>query len=363
MKAAILEQYDGTFRILETRIDDPRGREVLVQVKASGLCHTDLHLAETDYGVPLPALFGHEISGVVKGVGPDVRDFAVGDHVVGSPIQYCGHCRSCLQGRTYICDTPGETLRGAAEPPRLSYQGSPVTPVFGTAGFAEFALIHENQLAAVPKELPFPQACLLGCSCITGAGAAINTAGVKPGETVAVIGIGGVGLNVLAGARLVGASRIVAIDMQPSKEALSRKFGATDFIDARHTDTVAAVRALIGGGADHVFEAIGLKTTSEQAIKMARRGGGAYFIGVHKPNSPIALDVFADLLNQQVTIKGVLMGSTNIKRDIPMYADLYLQGRFNLDDLISREISISEINDAYRDLKLGALARSVITSF
>jgi S-(hydroxymethyl)glutathione dehydrogenase/alcohol dehydrogenase len=363
MKAAVLNKIAATFEVEDIEIDKPKGREVLVEVKASGLCHSDLHMAENDFGVPLPAVFGHELAGIVKEIGPDVREFRVGDHVVGSLIQYCGHCEACLDGRTYQCAHPEETLRAAEDGQRLTRDGAPLTPVFGTAAFAEYALVHENQLARVPDELPFPQASILGCGCVTGAGAAINTADVKPGDTVAVIGVGGVGLNVISGARLAGAGRIIAIDTQPAKEALARKFGATDFIDATDGNAVKAVRALTGGGVDHAFEVIGLKSTSEQSIKMARKGGGAYLIGVHKPNAPINVDVLVDLITNQVTVKGVYMGSTNIKHDIPMYADLYLRGRFNLDDLISKEINIAEINDAYQELKKGAIARSVITSF
>ncbi len=233
MKAAILNSLDGTFQIEEIDIDAPRGREVLVEVKASGLCHSDLHFAEQDFGVPLPAVLGHELAGVVLAIGPEVREFVVGDHVVGSLIQFCGHCRACIGGRTYQCTHPEETLRDDPDHVhRLTRNGEGVAQVFGTGAFAERALVHENQLAKVPKELPFAQASLLGCGTITGAGAAINTASVRPGDTVAVIGIGGVGLNVISGAQLAGAARIVAIDMQPKKEELARKFGATDFIDA-----------------------------------------------------------------------------------------------------------------------------------
>lgn len=363
MKAAVLNAISGKFDIENIHIAAPEGREVLIQVKASGLCHSDLHMAESDFGVPLPAVFGHELAGIVKEVGPDVREFAVGDHVVASLVQFCGHCDACLGGRTYQCRHPGETLRAPGEAPRLDKDGKPVTQVFGTAGFAEQALVHENQLAKVPKEIPFAQACILGCGTVTGAGAAINTAGIKPGDSVVVIGVGGVGLNVISGARLAGAAQIIAVDMQPKKEALARKFGATDFVNAGNGDSVEAVRALSNGGVDHAFEVIGLKSTSEQAVQMAKLGGGAYMIGVHKPGSAIAVDVLADLISRQVTVKGVYMGSSNIKHDIPMYADLYLQGRFNLDDLISREIKLADINDAYEELKGGAIARSVITSF
>ncbi|MBB5733915.1 S-(hydroxymethyl)glutathione dehydrogenase/alcohol dehydrogenase [Altererythrobacter atlanticus] len=364
MKAAILNNLDGTFQIEEIEIDEPRDHEVLVEVKASGLCHSDLHFAETDFGVPLPAVLGHELAGVVIAIGPEVREFEIGDHVVGSLIQFCGHCKACQAGRTWQCTRPEQTLRAdEGDHPRLCRHGAPVTQVFGTGAFAEKALVHENQLAKVPRELPFAQASLLGCGTITGAGAAINTASVRPGDTVAVIGIGGVGLNVISGAKLAGAGRIIAVDMQSKKEELARRFGATDFIDASTSDSVEAVRSLIPGGVDHVFEVVGIKSTSEQAIRMARKGGGAYLIGVHAPTSTIDVNVTVDLLTNQVDIRGVYMGSTNIKHDIPMYAELYLQGKLNLDDLISREIGIGEINDAYAELKGGAIARSVITSF
>lgn len=222
--------------------------------------------------------------------------------------------------------------------------------------------MHENQLVKVPDELPFPQASLLGCGVITGAGAAINTADIRPGDSVAVIGIGGVGLNVISGAKLAGANRIIAIDAQPAKEALARKFGATDFINAREVDAVAAVKALMARGVRHAFEVIGLQPTAEQAVKMVQPGGGVYLIGVPRPETVLSLAQL-DVIVRQIDLRGVFMGSSNIKRDIPMYADLYLQGRFNLDDLVSREVNVSEINEAYEDLKNGAVARTVITSF
>lgn len=363
IKAAVLNNLDGTFQIEEITIDEPRGKEVLVEVKASGLCHSDLHFAETNFGVPLPAVLGHELAGIVVAVGPEVREFAIGDHVVGSLIQFCSHCSRCIGGRTYQCDHPEETLRGEQETPRLTREEDAVSQVFGTGAFAERALVHEHQLAKVPEALPFAQASLLGCGTITGAGAAINAAAVRPGDTVAVIGIGGVGLNVISGAKLAGAARIIAVDVQPRKEELARKFGATHFVDASSGNAVADVRALTGLGVDHAFEVVGMKVTSEQAIQMVRKGGAAYLIGVHKPDATIDVNVTVDLLTNQVDVKGVYMGSTNIKHDIPMYAELYLQGMLNLDDLISREINIAEINDAYRELKGGAIARSVITSF
>jgi S-(hydroxymethyl)glutathione dehydrogenase/alcohol dehydrogenase len=336
---------------------------VLVEVKAAGLCHSDLHLAENDFGTRLPAVFGHELAGVVQAIGPGVREFAVGDHVVGSVVGFCGHCEACLSGHTYRCLHPEEMRRGPGEGERLSRNGTPVTPFFGVSAFAEFTLVHEHQLAKIPHELPFKQAAVLGCGCVTGAGAVINTAGVKAGETVAVLGLGGIGLNVISGAKLVGASRIIAIDIQPAKAGLARKLGATDFVNSAEADPVLSVLELTNGGVHHAFEAIGLKTTAEQTIKMACKGGSAYMIGVHKPGSTIDVDVMTDLIRRQICVRGVYMGSSNIKHDIPMFADLYLQGRFNLDDLVAKEIKLSQINEAYREVKAGAAARTVVTSF
>lgn len=363
MKAAVLNAPTGRFDIEEVEIDAPRGREVLVAIKASGLCHSDLHIANTDYGVPLPAVLGHELAGIVEAIGPDVTEFALGDHVVASLVAHCGACRACRDGRTYQCERPEATQREAGLPPKLSRGGAPVSAVFGTAGFAERALVHENQLARVPREIPFAQASLLGCGVITGVGAVRNTARIVEGASVVVIGAGGVGLNVVAGARMAKAGRIIVVDTQPAKEALARRFGATDFIDARAGDPVAAVAALTEGGADHVFEVVGAKATAQQAIKMVRKGGAIYIIGMFKPGETIELEVLADLIRRQIGVRGVYMGSCNIKTEIPALAEAYLAGDLNIDDLISREIDLSEINDAYAELAGGAVARSVITSF
>jgi len=255
-------------------------------------------------------------------------------------------------------------MRATSDGQRLTRMSDdkPVYTGWGTAAFAEQALVHENQLVKIPEAVPFPQASILGCGVITGAGAAINSANLKTGDTVVVIGVGGVGLNAIAGARLAGASHIIAIDNQPAKEQLARKFGATDFVNSGERDAVAAVKEILPRGADHAFEVIGLPVTTELAVQLVRPGGSAYLVGLHRPGQtfPVA---GLDVIVRQVEVKGVFMGSSNIKHDIPMYADLYLQGRFNLDDLISREVNISEINEAYEDLKHGAIARSVITSF
>lgn len=365
MKAAIVRELGSGFHVEELTIAEPMGREVLVDVRASGLCQSDLHFANNDFGMPLPMLLGHELSGVVVSVGPDVTGFTPGQHVVASLIQFCGHCDTCLSGLTYQCPNVMELMRGPEDEPRLTdASGVGVFPAFGLGSFGEQALVHENQLVAVPESIPFPQASVLGCATVTGAGAAINAAKVRSGDTVVVIGVGGVGLNVISGARLAGAKRIIAIDLSDEKLRLAEKFGATDAVNGGDGDPIESVRALTGGvGVDHSFEVIGLPSTTTQAIRMTRVGGQVLLIGLHRPGAEMPVSVLNDVITPQRVIRGVYMGSTNIKRDIPIYAELYLQGRLNLDDLISREINAEQINDAYEELKGGAVARSVLTSW
>jgi S-(hydroxymethyl)glutathione dehydrogenase/alcohol dehydrogenase len=361
MKALVVNALGGGFDVEDVRIAAPIGREVLVDVRASGLCHTDLLFATHDF-VPLPAVLGHEVAGVVAAVGPDVGQARVGDHVVGSLAQACGACARCLAGRSFQCRHPESTLRRATDAPRLSRSGSALFQGFGLGGFAERALIHENQLAVVPKELPFPQAALLGCGIVTGAGSVLNTANVSAGDTVVIFGAGGVGLNAVSGARIAGASKIVVIDIQPKRLEEARRFGATDVIDSAQTNPVEAVRGLLPAGADHVFDFVGLKTVAEQGLEMLAVGGGLYLVGVARPDVEIGVNIVSAIGGQK-RVQGVNLGSSNAKRDIPMYADLYLQGRMNLDDLVSRTISLRDVNDAYESLKSGSLNRVVVTSF
>jgi S-(hydroxymethyl)glutathione dehydrogenase/alcohol dehydrogenase len=233
---------------------------------------------------------------------------------------------------------------------------------FGLGGFAEQALVHENQLAVVPKEMPFAQAALLGCGVVTGAGSVLNTANVSAGDTVVIFGAGGVGLNAISGARIAGASRIVAIDIQQKRLDAALRFGATDVIDSAKAKPVEAVRDLLPGGADHVFDFVGLKLVAEQGLAMLGVGGGLYLVGVSKPEVDISVNIFGAIGGQK-RVLGVNFGSTNAKRDIPMYAQLYLQGRMNLDDLVSKKISLAQVNDGYAMLKDGSLNRVVVTSF
>jgi S-(hydroxymethyl)glutathione dehydrogenase/alcohol dehydrogenase len=361
MKALVLNTLGRGFDFEDVDIAAPMGREVLVNVQASGLCHTDLLFATHDI-VPMPAVLGHEVAGIVAEVGPDVAQLRVGDHVVGSLAQSCGACTRCLSGRSFQCKHPELTLRRPSDAPRLSRDGTGLFQGFGLGGFAERALIHENQLAVVPKELPFAQAALLGCGVVTGAGSVLNTANVSAGDTVVVFGAGGVGLNAVSGARIAGASRIVVIDLQAKRLDAARRFGATDVIDSTKDKPVEAVHDLLPGGADHVFDFVGLKLVAEEGLSMLGVGGGLYLVGVAKPEVDINLNIFGAIGGQKRVV-GVNFGSTNAKHDIPMYAELYLQGRMNLDDLVSRRISLRDVNEGYAALKDGTLTRVVVTSF
>jgi S-(hydroxymethyl)glutathione dehydrogenase/alcohol dehydrogenase len=361
MKALVVNALSRGFDFEDVQIAAPIGREVLVNVQASGLCHTDLLFA-THNIVPMPSVLGHEVAGIVAAVGPGVAQFHVGDHVVGSLAQVCGACDRCLSGRSFQCKHPESTVRRPTDAPRLSRNGIGLFQGFGLGGFAEQALIHENQLALVPKELPFAQAALLGCGVVTGAGSVLNTANVSAGDTVVIFGAGGVGLNAVSGALIAGASRIVVIDIQDKRLQEAQRFGATDVIDSSKTKPVEAVRDLLSGGADHVFDFVGLKSVAEQGLAMLGVGGGLYLVGVAQPEVSLDLNIF-DAIGGQKRVEGVNFGSTNAKRDIPMYAELYPQGRMNLDDLVSKKISLRDVNDGYAALKDGLLNRVVVTSF
>lgn len=361
MKAAVLDSVGSPLVVRDVDIAEPIGLEVLLEVKASGLCHSDLHMMNNPKGFPLAAVLGHEASGVVTAVGPDVTQFAVGDHVVGCLVSHCGRCERCMSGRPYQCRNAAETARAPEQGARLSVEGAPVIQFWSLGAFAEQMLVHENNIVKVDPSIPFEKAALLGCGVVTGAGAVINTAQTQPGDTVAVIGCGGVGLSAVQGAALAGARRVIAIDLVPAKLELAKRFGATDTVNPADGDVIEQVKALTGGrGVDKSFEVIGLSQTAAQAIRMLDTGGSAYLIGLHKPGALLEIDVMSDLLVPQRSVQGVYMGSSNFKQDIPMFADYYLQGRLNLDDLISQTISIEQINEGYEELKAGGVARSVV---
>ena len=361
MKAALVREIGAGFVTEEVQLAAPIGREVLIDVKASGLCHTDLTASRNNIGYEPPMVLGHEVAGIVAAVGPDATEFVVGDHVVGCLVQSCGHCEACLTGRTFQCEHPEETLRHAGEAPRIRAGDEAITQAFGLGGFAQQALIHENQLVKVSDEIPFPQAALLGCGVVTGVGAVINTANTQAGDAVVIIGAGGVGLNAINGAIVAGASKIIAVDVADDKLEKARRFGATHTVNSTKTDAVAEVMRITGRGADAAFDFVGIPAVTASGLEMVRPGGGLYLIGILDPAATMPL-LTIGLIGTQKRIQGVYMGSTTPKHDIPLYADLYLQGRFNLDDLMSREIALDGVEEGYGLLKDPTVTRVVITS-
>lgn len=366
MRAAVIREIGEPFEIAQVTLSDPVGREVLVEVRASGLCHSDITVAKTGMGVSTPIVLGHEIAGVVKAVGPLVTRIQIGDHVVAAALQPCGHCPACLRGNLNACSNPGALDRDAsAAECRLHDDCGCLGQLQGLGGFAEQALIHENQLVAIDKSMPFPQASIIGCAVVTGCGAVFNAAKVAPGQSVVVFGCGGVGLNAIQAAKLAGATTIIGVDIQQAKLDLARKFGATDVIDSSQVSAVGAVLALTGGaGVDHAFVMIGVPAVAQAAMAVLGFGGTAYLIGGMSPGAELTLrpsPVDSGILPRQQGVRGLWLGSSNFYHDIPLYVDLYLRGQLNLDDLVSQTIDLDEINEAYEELEHGGVARTVIT--
>jgi S-(hydroxymethyl)glutathione dehydrogenase/alcohol dehydrogenase len=358
MRAAVLPRIPSSLAIADVQIDRPGPREVLVRTVASGLCHSDLHFMEGKYTCDTPTVPGHEAAGIVEAIGPDVTYVQPGDHVVGCLSIFCGRCEFCLSGRPALCDRQG-LERTPDQPPRLSRDGERIHQFLRLSAFAEMMLVHENTLAKIPAAMPLDRAALIGCAVTTGIGAVLNTARVPPGSTVAVLGCGGVGLNTVQGAAIAGAGRIIAVDTFPWKLELARTFGATDVVDATTGDPVARVRELTQGGVEYAFEAIGLKTTAEQAFAMLRKGGTATVIGMIPEGVRIALPG-SDFMDEK-KIQGSNMGSNRFRVDIPRYVDLYLRGRLKLDELVSARIPLDDVNLGFEAMRRGEVARSVIT--
>ena len=356
MRAAILESSPSDLVIDDVRIDAVGRREVLVRTTAAGLCHSDLHFMQGLYPYAYPAVLGHESAGVVEAVGSDVTGFRVGDHVVSCVSGFCGSCTYCLSGRPFICDKVG--LARTGDSPRLSRGGRPVHQFFDLASFAEQLLVHENYLVKIRDEMPLDKAALIGCGVTTGVGAVLNTAQVRAGDTVAVLGCGGIGLNAIQAAAIAGAGRVIAIDRLASKLALASTFGATDVVDASVDDPVLAVQQLTGGGVDFSFEAIGLKATAEAAFAMLGKGGTATVIGMVPFGQRLEIDATALLSGKR--LQGSNMGSNRFRIDMPRYVDWYLDGRLKLDELVSATMTLDQINDGFATLSSGEVARQLV---
>ena len=357
MKAAVLREVGKPLQIEDVQIGKPGPHEVLIRTAAAGVCHSDLHFIEGKYPHPMPAVLGHESAGVVEAIGSEVRTVKVGDHVITCLSAYCGHCNHCLTGHMSLCVSP-DTKRGKEDEPRLTSAKGPMVQYLNLSSFAEQMLIHEHACVAIRKDMPLDRAALIGCGVMTGVGAVIHTSNVRPGDTVAVIGCGGVGLAAVNGAAMAGAGRIIAIDMAPGKENLAKSMGATDFV-LGGDDAVATVMEMTSGGVQHSFEAIGLAKTAEQAFNMLARGGTANVIGMIPVGQTISLMGAAFLGEKR--IQGSLMGSNRFPVDMPRLVDAYMAGKLHLDDMISRRIRLDQVNEAFEEMKSGAVARSVIT--
>src|SRR3989344_7525150 len=356
MKAAVLREVGKPLQIEDVQISKPGPREVLIRTAAAGVCHSDLHFIEGKYPHPMPAGLGHESAGVVEAVGSEVRSVKPGDHVITCLSAFCGHCDHCVTGHRARCVSP-ETKRRDEEAPRLASASGPMLQYLNLSSFAEQMLIHENACVAIRKDMPLDRAALIGCGVMTGVGAVIHTSNVRPGDTVAVIGCGGVGLAAINGAAIAGAGRIIAIDMAPGKENLAKSMGATDFV-LGGPDAVETVMEMTRGGVQHSFEAIGLAAPAEQAFNMLARGGTANVIGMIPVGQPISLMGAAFLGEKR--IQGSLMGSNRFPVDMPRLVDAYMAGKLHLDDMISRRIKLEQVNEAFEEMKTGAVARSVI---
>lgn len=359
MRAAVLTEIPGKLEITDVRTTSIGPREVLVQTKAAGLCHSDLHFMEGKYPYLTPVVMGHESAGIVEAVGDQVTYVKPGDHVITCLSVYCGACEACLTGNLTLCSDKESVQRAMAGEQRLALpDGTPVWQFLDMSSFAEEMLVHEHGLVKIDPEMPFDKAALIGCSVTTGLGSVFHTAGVRPGETVAVIGCGGVGLNAVQGARIAGAARIIAVDRVQEKLTMATDFGATDIVDASATDPVEAVLELTGGGVHYAIEAIGLAATAQQAYGMLRKGGTAVVIGMIPMGEFVQIHG-VDLIFEK-TLTGSNMGSNRFRVDMPRYIDLYLQGRLKLDELVSRTITLDEVNEGFDAMKQGTIARSVI---
>ena len=357
MKAAVFREVGKPLEVEEVEISKPGPREVLIRTAAAGVCHSDLHFVEGLYPAVTPLVLGHESAGIVEEVGANVTYVKPGDHVITCLSVFCGHCEMCLTGHLSLCANP-ETRRGHEEEPRLAKNSQPVQQFADLSSFAEQMLVHEHAIVKIREDMPLDRAALIGCGVTTGVGSVFHTAAVEPGSTVAVIGCGGVGLSCINGAELAGAGRIIAIDTVENKLDMAKIFGATDVVNASDVNAVGEVRELTGGGVQYSFEAIGLKQTAEQAFSMLRPGGTATIIGMIPIGVKIELTGAAFL--QEKKIQGSMMGSNRFRVDMPRFIDFYLAGKLHLDEMVSKRIKLSQVNEAFADMKSGSVARSVI---
>jgi NDMA-dependent alcohol dehydrogenase len=362
-KAAVVVAYNEPVEVRDVELTGPKAGEIKIAVRASGVCHSDLSVQNGTVPLPPPVVPGHECAAEVIEVGDGVSRFKVGDHVVTTFHPRCGRCYFCTRGQGYMCELGAMAATGGLldGTPRFAAAGVPVRQMAMLGTFAEETVIPEISAVGVPDDVPMKIAALISCAVLTGVGAATNTASIRTGDTVAVLGCGGVGLNVIQGAKIAGAGELIAIDRFDSKRALATQFGATQALNASESDPATAVRGLTEGrGADVTFEVIGLEPTINQAVDMTRNGGETILVGIPRLDVTLSLPAALTFLYRNKTLRGCWYGSSNVDRDIPKLLDLYKRGELKLDELISREIKLEDVNDAFAAMQSGEVARSVI---
>ncbi len=364
VRAAVAFEAGEPLQIETVQLDGPREGEVLVEVKATGVCHTDAFtLSGEDPEGLFPSILGHEGAGIVVDVGPGVKSLKAGDHVIPLYTPECRECEFCLHPKTNLCQAIRSTQGQGLMPDgssRFSLNGDALFHYMGTSTFANYTVLPEIAVAKVREDAPFDKICYIGCGVTTGIGAVLFTAKVEPGSTVAVFGLGGIGLNVIQGARLVGADRIIGIDLNPSKATLARKFGMTDFINPAETDDLAgAIVDLTNGGVDYSFECIGNVNVMRQALECCHKGWGeSVIIGVAGAGQEIATRPF-QLVTGRVW-RGTAFGGARGRTDVPKIVDWYMDGKINIDDLITHTMPLEQINDAFDLMHSGESIRSVV---
>lgn len=370
IRAAVLNRMGATTPYASSRplaietldLEDPGPAEVMVRIAAAGLCHSDLSVINGDRPRPTPMLLGHEASGVVEALGVGVTDLAPGDHVVMVFVPSCGHCGPCAEGRPALCEpgaaanSAGTLLSGAR---RIARDGAPIHHHLGCSAFAEYATVSRRSLVKIDGELPFDEAALFGCAVLTGVGAVVNTARVAAGQTVAVVGLGGVGLAALLGGIAAGASRVVAIDLADDKLELARALGATETFNARAETCAEEVRAATSGGVDFAFELAGSTKAMALAWKITRRGGTTVTAGLPPPDQMLPIP-HVSLVSEERTIKGSYIGTCVPSRDVPRYIALYRRGRLPVDRLLSGHLALDEINSGFDRLHEGRAVRQIV---
>lgn len=358
--AAVLYDVKKPVVVETVELLEPGPHEVRVRFAANGVCHSDYHVVNGDYPHPLPVVLGHEASGVVEAVGPGVESVQVGDHVCSSYIPSCGKCWYCANGRPTLCalrDKPRWFLLDGTT--RLRKHGQPLHHFLGVAGYATHGVLMEESVIPIRRDVPLDVACLVSCGVLAGAGPVLNAAKVPAGASVAVFGCGGVGLNTIQAARLVGAGKIIAVDVSRRKLGWAEEFGATHLVDASKEDPVARVVEIAGrGGVDYAFEVVGTQKTIEQALASTHRGGMAVVVGVCPSGTRLSID--PTMFLQQRILTGTSFGGGHQRTDVSLLLDLYKDGKYKLDELISRRLPLAELNQAFELMLQGDVKRSVI---